>query len=110
MPRSIPVTLSNGKSWPTKKAAKEHFTAMLARYKNCERVAAQDAADLAALLDRYDRSCLPGEPTKIGIGISHFTRQLNVGNGYATPGFHVHRIDGSSIDFSFWDAVQIDAL
>lgn len=78
MPRSIPVTISNGKNWPTKKAAKAYFSAMLARYKNGERVADQDAADLAALLNRYDRSCLPGELSKAGMGISHFTRQLHL--------------------------------
>lgn len=103
-----PVTLSNGKQWPTKKAAKAHFTAMLARYKNGQRVNPDDAADLAALLDRYDRCLPPDQPTKIGVGISHFTRELNLGPGYATAGFHIHRVDNTSDDFSFRDAVQFE--
>jgi Protein of unknown function (DUF3223) len=103
-----PVILNNGKQWPTKKAATAHFSAMLARYANGQRVTAADADDLRALLVRYDKSVQPGQATKIGSGISHFTRELNVGAGYATPGFHVHRIDNTSDDFSFWDAVRID--
>jgi hypothetical protein len=31
---------------------------------------------------------------------------LNIGDGYATSGFHVHRIDGTSIDFSYIQAVK----
>jgi hypothetical protein len=103
-----PVILRNGKQWPTKKAAKAHFTAMLARYQNGQSVDQDDAADLAALLERYDQCLQPGQAPKIGVGISHFTRELNLGPGYATSGFHVHRVDNTSDDFSFWDAVQFE--
>lgn len=102
------VILSNGKQWPTKKAATAHFTAMLARYTNGQRIDSADAVDLAALLVRYDQCVQPGHVPKIGAGISHFTRELNIGAGYASSGFHVHRVDGTSDDFSFWDAVKFE--
>ena len=102
------VVLTNGKRWPAKKDAVAHFKAMLARYKDGQVVSQPDAGDLAALLERYDRCLRPGDEPKIGAGVSHFSRQLNRGEGWSTSGFHVHRIDGTSVDFSYRDAIQHD--
>jgi len=101
------VSLSNGRNWSKQGDAMEHFKAMLARYKNGERVTdPQDHDDLSALLIPYDGLLPAGADTKIGEGISHFTREVNIGDRWRSSGFHVHRIDGSSIDFSYIDAVR----
>jgi hypothetical protein len=105
MPKS--VQLSNGRKWQSQKDALKHFRDMLARYQDGERVADEsDDGDLRALVLRYDSLLTPGGETKAGAGIEFFSRQLNSGDGWATPGFHVHRKDGTSIDFSFYRAVQ----
>jgi hypothetical protein len=104
------VSLPNGRIWSKQGDAMDHFKAMLARYKNGDRVTdPQDHDDLGALLIPYDRCLPPGAETKIGVGISHFTRQVNIGDRWRSPGFHVHRTDGSSIDFSYIEAVKAAA-
>jgi hypothetical protein len=50
-----------------------------------------------------------GAATKTGSGIAFFSRQRNVGDGWATSGFHIHRVDDTTVDFSFYRAVQTDA-
>ena len=103
-----PVSLKNGRSWPFQKDAIAHFRSILSKYQDCERISdSSDDSDLRALLARYDSLVPAGEPTKSGCGVDHFSRELNVGDGYATSGFHVHRIDGTSIDFSFYEAVKV---
>lgn len=110
MGKAKPVTLSNGRHWPRQKDALEHFKEMLGRYTTGERVTdPADHADLCALLTRYDASVPPGAETKIGVGIEYFSRERNGGEGYSTEGFHVHRKDGTSIDFSYIHAVKIEA-
>jgi hypothetical protein len=102
-----PVTLSNGRSWRTRKAAIEFFRAMLGRYADGERITdPQDHDDLRSLLELYDSVVPPGAVTKSGTGIQYFSRQLNSAEGYSTSGFHVHRSDGTAIDFSFYRAVE----
>lgn len=102
------VHLSNGRTWKTKKAALAHFSSMLARYRDGDRVNdASDESDLRALIDRYDRTLSAGEP-KAGTGIAFFSRESNSGAGWTTSGFHIHRTDGTSTDFSFYRAVQLD--
>jgi hypothetical protein len=102
------VALSNGRNWKFQKDALAHFKSMLARYQNGQRVEDQsDHADLCALLERYDAVLPAGVSTKSAGGISHFSRAQNVGEGWATDGFHVHRLDGTSIDFSYIDAVTL---
>ena len=103
---SKPVHLNNGRTWPSQKAAKQHFKNMLARYHDGDVVKdASDHADLAALLERYDR--LTAEvPTKIGVGIDKFFRRRNVNVDFATSGFHVRRTDGTETDFSYITAVE----
>jgi len=80
---------------------------MLGKYRTGQKVDdANDHADLVALLDRYDQALVSGEPSKTGVGISHFSKQLNIGDKWATAGFHVHRVDGTSDDFSFRRAIS----
>ena len=103
------VQLSNGRQWRSRKDAKAHFREMLHRYKDGEKVTdPSDESDLRALVDLYDSVMPAGKPTKTGTGIKGFSRQVNSGPGFSTPGFHVHRTDESSIDFSIYDAVESD--
>lgn len=101
------VKLSNGREWPSKTAALQHFKAMLARYRNGQRVIdPDDHSDLSALIARYDSTAL-NEDEKKGLGgVDYFSRELNVAEHFRTPGFHVHRLDGTSIDFSYVHAVN----
>ncbi|MCR5882171.1 DCL family protein [Rhizobacter sp. J219] len=102
-----PVTLPNGKSWRLQKEALDYFKAMLARYTLGQRVTeSADHADLSALLQVYDGVLPPGE-AKAGMGIEYFSKQRNSGEGWSTDGFHVHRTDGSSVDFSYIQAVKV---
>jgi Protein of unknown function (DUF3223) len=101
-----PVQLSNGRQWRTQTEALQHFKEMLSRHARGDRIVdTQDHSDLESLLQRYDALLPPGEETKCGSGISHFSKELNVGDGWVSDGFHVHRTDGTSIDFSYIDAV-----
>jgi hypothetical protein len=101
------VRLSNGKVWRTRKDATVHFRDMLSRYKDGENIAnPSDDSDLRSLLELYDSVLPPGAKTKAGAGIASFSRERNSGDTWSTPGFHVHRVDGSSEDFSFYRAVQ----
>lgn len=101
-----PINLPNGRSWKTQTAALAHFKAMLARYSDNQDVEDRsDHDDLVALLERYD-AVITDSPAKIGSGIDHFFRRRNLGEGYSTPGFWVHRTDGTDTDFSYIDAVK----
>lgn len=105
------VRLSNGREWRSRKGAKAHFTEMLGRYKDGQVITdAADDSDLRALLERYDSVLPPGAETKVGVGVAHFSRERNAGDGWATSGFHVHRTDDSTIDFSFYRAIEVDVL
>lgn len=103
-----PVRLSNGRCWGSQGEALAHFKSMLARHNAGERVSvASDHADLAALLAVYDSVLPAGSPTKAGAGIDFFSKQTNRGERWSTDGFHVHRLDGTQIDFSYIDAVRV---
>lgn len=109
MALSKPLELANGKYWPARKFAHAHFKEMLSRHHDGQRVAdPQDHSDLSALLQRYDQARKAGAPSKVGVGIEYFSREKNHGDGWSTSGFHVHRTDGSSVDFSYVDAVMED--
>lgn len=102
-----PVRLSNGRQWATQTLAKQHFKTMLHRYSTGAEVSdPQDQSDLTSLLEAYDSVVAPGDATKAGVGIAGFSKQRNTGERFATDGFHVHRTDGSSIDFSYQRAVE----
>lgn len=101
-----PITLSNGKEWPTQEAAKEHFRGIRDSYRDGETIAdAGHHDDLAALLERYDNTVTSDTSSKIGCGIERFERRLNTGVGWSTPGFWVVRTDGTATDFSFPAAI-----
>lgn len=108
MSKSKPIKLSNGRSWPTQAAAKEHFKQMLNRYEeNAVIDDEQDVKDLSALVERYD-SLISGGPSKIGVGIDHFECRLNKDKdrGWRTRGFWIVRKDGTSTDFSYIKAIE----
>lgn len=101
-----PVVLPNGKSWPSIKACKTHFSAMLHRHRAGQRVECQqDHEDLKGLLERYD-VCRVDRRPKIGVGIDYFSVERNVSEGYSTLGFWAHRVDGTITDFSYIKAVE----
>jgi hypothetical protein len=101
-----PINLPNGRCWKTQTAALAHFKDMLARHSDNQIVEGrQDHDDLVALLERYD-AVITDSPAKIGSGIEHFFRRQNVGEMYSTPGFWVHRTDGTDTDFSYIGAVK----
>jgi hypothetical protein len=104
-----PVNLPNGRRWRTRSEAIAHFKAMLGRYSDGERISdVDDSNDLTALLTVYDSVVPAGQETKTGCGVEYFSKQRNADAGYSTSGFHVHRRDGTSIDFSFYRAIQTD--
>lgn len=100
------VSLSNGRSWPSQKAATEYFRQIRDRY--ADRVpidADQDHSDLLSLLERYDAAHHDDE-SKIGPGVDFFEVRTNYGSGGPTRGFWVHRLNGTATDFSFPWAVR----
>ena len=103
MAKSIPILLPNGRSWSKKGDARDHFKAMLARYRDGDRVSnATDHADLDALLAVYDSFVPPVQTTKKGSGVAHFERRMDKDSSHQvqTSCFFVVQTDGSSIDFS----------
>jgi hypothetical protein len=101
-----PISLPNGRFWKTQTEALAHFKEMLARHSDDQIVEGRsDHDDLVALLERYD-AVITDSPAKIGSGVEHFFRRRNVGEGYSTPGFWVHRTDGTDTDFSYISAVK----
>ncbi|MFY9479826.1 MAG: DCL family protein [Aquabacterium sp.] len=110
MGKSIPVSLSSGRSWPKKGDAEAHFKAMLGRYRVGERVLdSADHADLEALLSVYDADLQPGEPTKAGAGVAYFEKRLDTDHPGHTSCFFVVRRDETSIDFSYRRALDAAA-
>lgn len=101
-----PLTLSNGKGWPTRGKAKEHFREMLHRYGPGSKVTVEeDAEDLRALLTHYDEGW---EPKKASKPIAEFSVDWNGAEGRMTPSFYIHYQDGTKDDFSFVKAVAHD--
>ena len=102
-----PVSLANGRQWSTRTKALAHFKQMLAKYSVGDVISDPfDHDDLKALVTLYDSVLPPGAPTKIGVGVRHFSKERNSAAGWSTEGFHVHRTDGTSDDFSYIDAVR----
>jgi hypothetical protein len=101
-----PVTLSNGRSWPSRGDAIDFFRTLRDRYPIGGVVTDQsDHDDLLALLRQYDMSRFEG-PSKIGVGVDRFETRMNVTNGGRNVGFWVVRLDGTETDFSFIRAVN----
>lgn len=101
-----PVRLSNGKQWPTRGDAIDHFRDVRDRHPIGAPISdPSDHDDLLSLLERYDLAITDG-PGKIGSGVGHFETRVNITNGGRTVGFWVVRQDGSETDFSFIRAVN----
>jgi hypothetical protein len=101
MGKAVSIRLPNGRHWPKKGEAVDHFKAMLARYSDGARVVdPTDHSDLASLLQVYDSVLDAGERTKAGVGVSHFERRKDRDHLGHTSCFFVVRTDGTSIDFS----------
>jgi hypothetical protein len=79
--------------FPTKKAAKDFFKEMLARYADGEDVSEEDTAHLDKLLERH-----PEATQKIGCGIKRFYRQRTE---KGTSCFWLERTDGTKTEFSY---------
>lgn len=107
MGRSKPVRLPNGRNWPTKGQAANHFKTMLARYEIGERVhSLEDHSDLSALLAVYDADGPPGTSAKVGTGIEYFEKDWDRDHPGHTQCFYVIRTDGTRIDFSIGRALD----
>ena len=94
------VTIGS-KTFDSKKAAKQHYRDMLARYADGEKIKSkQDHKDLEALVRRLDVALAAnGEPEKRWQEIAWFERRINY--PHKTSGFWFVRHDGSESDFSF---------
>lgn len=100
-----PLVLPNGKVFPSRGAAKDHFLDMRSRYAlNTPINNPADHEDLLALLQSYDESIHDG-PSKTGAGIAHFETRMNRTNGGMNVGFWAIRVDNSETDFSIIKAV-----
>uniref|UniRef100_A0A6M3JAD2 DUF3223 domain-containing protein n=1 Tax=viral metagenome TaxID=1070528 RepID=A0A6M3JAD2_9ZZZZ len=84
-------------SFATKKAALEHFRAVLGRSKVGETIDGPDHGQLLALLNRH-----PDALAKIGVGVAHFIVDVAA---FGSRCFVVVRADGSSTDWSYRTAV-----
>lgn len=101
------IHLANGRCWERTSEAIAHFGAMLRRYETGQRISAsEDHSDLLALVAHYDSSCPPGARTKTGHGIQFFSKQINLKSAHRAACFHIHRLDGTVVDFSFRKAVK----
>ena len=96
MGRARRVTLAT-RSFDKAGDATAFFTVMLNRYGIGDRVSAEDAADLSALLDRHDEV-----EEKAGTGIAGFevNKPPQGVPQFSKRCFWVIRDDGSKIDFS----------
>lgn len=109
MGRSIPVKLSNGRFWPNKKDAKAYFRELLSRYDVYDRVNnIDDISDLTSILTVYDEN-LPVTQSKIGVGIAYFEKRPDQEHSGSSACFYVIRIDGTSVDFSIYKALDAAA-
>lgn len=87
--------------WKTQSLAKDHFSAILHRYKRGQVVPpGDDHEDLLALLEIYDVS-----GAKRGPGVASFFLDADRDHPGNTDCFFVKRVDGSSEDFSIYKAV-----
>lgn len=89
------------RSFPTKKAAKDHFKAILARNpRDNQPIDDPGNHDVKTLITVGKH---PDSSDKIGPGIAHvFIRR----NDFGTRGFWLKRVDGTEIDFSYLTAID----
>lgn len=87
-------------SFRSKSEAKSYFRAVRDSYPDGALVSFEDAAHLRSLVGRH-----PEATEKIGAGIAHFTVERDTTFG-TTRHFVLHRIDGTSTDFSFHTCID----
>lgn len=92
-----PVELET-RSFPNQKQAREFFQGILYRYESGIAIPDPDHSELAALVVRH-----PEASQKIGTGISYFTVMDAI---HGTRCFSLHRIDGTSTDFSMRSCIS----
>lgn len=110
MGKSKPVHLPNGRKWPKKGDAADHFKEMLNRYAIDEQVVSlDDHSDLAALIAVYDAEVPTDHPTKAGEGIDYFEKGVDQDHPGHTQCFFIVRRDKSRIDFSIGRALDAAA-
>lgn len=80
-------------AFPTKTKAEKYVSSLLKKYSIGQRVEADDHEFLVALLSRHHE-----QEEKAGCGVAYFTRGQHP--EYKTPCFLLHRVDGSTTDFS----------
>jgi hypothetical protein len=86
-------------TFPTQKAATEHFRAILRRHAVGTRITQPGATELQWLLERH-----PYAGQKIGCGVAYFT--TGYAANYGTVHFVLVRTDGSQTDFSFRHCIK----
>lgn len=92
MPRGKPVELPS-RTFANQTLARQHFAAMLKRYKPGERVSDVDAQDVEGLFQRH-----PEFKERSGDGIDHFEIQIA---DFGSRCFRVVRKDGTWDRFSY---------
>ena len=108
MGKPLPITLPNGRYWPKKGDAAQHFQDILHRHQIGGRVLDRaDHSDLLALVQIYDSALAAGEVTKAGVGISYFEKRRDVDHPGNTACFFLVRINETSIDFSLGRALDV---
>ena len=99
MSRAKPVILSR-KVFETQRAATDFFRGMLHRYKDGDRIGAEDSSYLLELLQRHPED-------KIRSGVEYFYRDRNPEQ--PTSGFHLRRVSGDWTDFSYITCIKAKA-
>jgi hypothetical protein len=99
MGQAKPIELGH-RTFPTKKAAKEYFRALLEGHVAGDIlcVGSPHFADVRALLERH-----PDRVQKVGCGIQSFSIRLDSNKNKM---FWLRRIDGTETDFSFYSCVK----
>jgi hypothetical protein len=99
MGKSTPIQIGF-LSFKSKKEAKDYIRLLFSKYENSERIKDTDDTLLRDLILLH-----PESEAKVGIGISHFTIELDQEWG-TTRHFVIIRDDGSSTDFSFHTCID----
>jgi len=92
----------NGETFKTQGALVDRVREIIKRYKPGVAVDVFDADFLQSLLSMH-----PEAEQKIGVGVVGFTVEDNpLYPGPKARGLRLHRADGSSTDFSFWECIR----
>lgn len=92
-----PVILRGERHWPTRKAAEDHYRAILHKWPHGWEIDGAEGRDLMALVENH-----PEADQKIGCGVARF---FTGPAEYGTSCFWLERLDGSRTDWSFKSAL-----